>query len=270
MLHQKYIALSCICKENIDDIIEWIIYHRDIGVDAFILYNNDPEMHLYDLLPKELQSICVVKDWFLEKNGRQILAQKDCIKHYNQFRWIGFLDIDEYIVLLNNSTDIKQYLKNYEEYGGIGLHWLMFGSNNLMIKQSSTIYSYTQSCPSHGANIHIKSIINPKEYTGSHSDPHFIGTKNGNVNVNKEIIYDAFGNIRGTNKKPIIDINMRINHYYTKSLEDFNAKKNRGGGNMVDRIYTDTHFSSVQNENIYNDDIIRLYNRIKNEHPDRT
>lgn len=266
----NYIALSTMCKENLSDIIEWIEYHSAIGVDHFIVYNNDISLDLVSLIPQNLKQITSVIPWDYNFSGRQIYSQEHCIKHYSEFRWIGFLDIDEYIVLLNNSTDIKQYLKNYEEYGGIGLHWLMFGSNNLMIKQSSTIYSYTQSCPSHGANIHIKSIINPKEYTGSHSDPHFIGTKNGNVNVNKEIIYDAFGNIRGTNKKPIIDINMRINHYYTKSLEDFNAKKNRGGGNMVDRIYTDTHFSSVQNENIYNDDIIRLYNRIKNEHPDRT
>lgn len=266
--NDNYIALSSICKENIDDIIEWIIYHRDIGVDAFILYNNDPEMHLYDLLPKELQSICVVKDWFLEKNGRQILAQKDCIKHYNQFRWIGFLDIDEYIVLLDESTNIKDYLVEYDQFDGLCLHWLLFGSNNHTAKQKSTIFSYTQSCPSHGANEHIKSIINPNRYSGKHSDPHFIPTIGGNVNTLCKPVKDAFGSTRNTKSKPVISSHMRINHYYTKSIEDFEKKKNRGGGNMVNRKYTDDHFNGHQNENVYNDDIIRSYLKLKKNNND--
>jgi hypothetical protein len=259
----KYLALHAMCKEKTEDIIEWINYHKTIGVEHFILYNNNSnEHHLYDSLPKNLHSITTIVNWFYDMDGRQILAQKHCIKHNQNFRWIGFLDIDEYIVPLQESN-IANILKSYEEYDGLCLHWLLFGSNGLLTRQNSTIYSYTQSCPNHGANEHIKSIINPKKYTGYHYDPHFITTSNS-VNVNKEKVTDAFGSTRQNNRKPILDKVMRINHYYTKSLEDFSYKRDRKGGNLVNRIYSDKHFDSIQKENVYNDDIIKVYSKMKN------
>lgn len=263
--NSKYIALSAICKENIKDIIEWIEYHTAIGIDYFILYNNDSTQDIKTNLPKNLQNICDVIDWFYDSNGRQVASQKHCINNYRHFKWIGFLDIDEYIVLLNTESNIKSYMKEYEKFDGLCLHWLFFGSNGHTTKQNSTIYAYTQSCPSYGANEHIKSIINPKKYNSlKHFDPHYIPTDNS-VNVLKERVVDAFGSTRQNKKAPIINQIMRINHYYTKSVEDFMIKRARGGGNKVKRIYNNHHFESVQKENVFNDDIIQLYNKIKSE-----
>lgn len=271
MLHEKYIALSCICKENLQDIVEWIEYHKAIGVDYFILYNNDNMNDLKKLLPEYLKNVTSVVEWYpndisLSYNDfdkRQISSQIHCIKNYSDFRWIGFLDIDEFIVLLDiHRLNIKEYLTDYENYDGVCLHWLMFGSNNLITKQESTIYSYTQSCPNNAANQHIKSIINPKAYIPEHTNPHFMCTKRGSVNVYKNPVTSAFGD----GEKPIIDHLMRINHYYTKSLEDFQFKKNRYGHSENNKRYTESHFDSLQNENVYNNDIIILYDKIKNEH----
>lgn len=271
----NYIALSTMCKENLSDIIEWIKYHSAIGVDHFIVYNNDNTNNLKELLPDDIKSISTIIEWYSQDNSltysyfdqKQISSQIHSIKHYSDFRWIGFIDIDEFIVLLDHSKlNIKEYLVDYEDYDGLCLHWLMFGSNNLATKQESTIYSYTQSCPNNAANQHIKSIINPKAYIPEHTNPHFMRTKRGSVNVHKNPVTNAFGD----GSIPIIDKIMRINHYYTKSLEDFEFKKNRYGYSEKNKRYTDSHFNSLQTENIYNDDIIRLYNRIKNEHPDRT
>jgi hypothetical protein len=258
-----YIALSSMCKENIDDIIEWLEYHKAIGIDKFILYNNDSNQDLANLLPQHLKDTCLVIDWFYDFDGRQIVAQQHCIKKFSNFKWIGFIDIDEYIVLLDEDINIKSYIKDYEAFGGICLHWLLFGSNGHTNRQTSTIYSYTQSCPNHGANEHIKSIIDPKQYIGKHNDPHWLPTKNGNVNTKKEKVSDAFGSIRAEHKAPLIDYRMRINHYYTKSYEDFSNKKLRKGGNKVNREYKDSHFDNHQRENVYNNYIVVLYDKIK-------
>lgn len=260
--NDKYLALSTMCREKIEDIIEWIAYHKAVGVDHFFLYNNDTETpNLYNYLPKNLHPIVTIVNWFHNMDGRQILSQKHCIKYNQNFRWIGFLDIDEYIVPLDN-LNIANILRSYEQYDGVCLHWLLFGANGFETRQKSTIQSYTQSCPNHGANEHIKSIINPKKYSGYHYDPHFI-TTNNSVNVMKEKVIDAFGNTRITGRKPILHEIMRINHYYTKSLEDFSYKQHRKGGNLVNRVYSDKHFASMQKENIYNDDIIKVFNKIQ-------
>lgn len=263
------IALSVLCKESADDIKEWIQYHSAIGIDHFLLYDNGSFPKLTDALDSEInRGLVTIIDWTQDNYyGRQVRSQKHSIDNYKEFRWIGFFDIDEFIVLLDGSSNIKTYLSNYEDYDGICLHWLLFGANNHTTKQNSVIYNYTQSCPSHGANEHIKCIINPKGYDQKqiyHNNPHWMLTIKGSVNVLGQKVTDAFGSTRQRQSKPIINQIMRLNHYYTKSLEDFQIKASRGGGNKVDRKYEDVHFNSVQKENVFNNDIIVLYNRIKN------
>jgi len=263
------IALSALCKESADDIKEWVQYHSAIGVDHFLLYDNGSVPKLTDAFSSEINAkLVTVIDWTQDNHdGRQVRSQKHSIDNYKEFRWIGFFDIDEFIVLLDGSSNIKTYLPKYEDYDGICLHWLLFGSNNHTNRQSSVIYNYTQSCPTHGANEHIKCIINPKGYDKkmtNHYTPHWIPTNKGVVNVLRELVKDPFGGTRERKSQPIINQIMRLNHYYTKSLEDFQAKAARGGGNKVDRKYSDIHFNSVQKENVFNNDIILLYDRIKN------
>jgi hypothetical protein len=263
------IALSALCKESADSIKEWIEYHSAIGVDHFILYDNGSYPKLTDVFSSEIKNGLVsIVDWTQDnQHGRQIRAQVHCVNNYDYFRWIGFFDIDEFVVLLDESVDIKTYLSKYENYDGVCLHWLLFGANNHINRQNSIIYNYTQSCPTHGANEHIKSIINPKGYDktqGYHNNPHWMPTIKGSVNILGQVVQDAFGSTRQRQSKPIINEIMRLNHYYTKSLEDFQIKASRGGGNKVDRKYEDVHFKSMQKENVFNNDIILLYDRIKN------
>ncbi len=264
------IALSALCKEPAENIKEWIDYHFAIGVDHFILYDNGSYPKLTDVFSSEIKdSLISIVDWTQDnKNGRQIRTQIHCVNNYDYFRWIGFFDIDEFIVLLDESTNIKTYLDKYENYDGICLHWLLFGANNHINRQDSVIYNYTQSCPSHGANEHIKSIINPKGYDNraraSHYNPHWMPTTKGSVNVLGDRVVDAFGSTRQRKSQPVINEIMRLNHYYTKSLEDFQIKAARGGGNKADRKYEQLHFDSMQKEDVFNNDIILLYDRIKN------
>lgn len=197
-------------------------------------------------------------DWFYENNNRLTLSQESCIKNYSFYRWIAFLDMDEYIVLLEQKTNIKDYLVEYEEFDGICLNWLVFGANNHLDKQKSTIYSYTQSCPTHTWNEHVKSIINPSNYL-NHVNSHYMTTSNGSVNVFKE-------KVCGPRVKPyIIFDKMRINHYYCRSREDFFEKVARGGSNYPSQKYLDEHFNTLQTENVFNDDIIKLYDKIKKQ-----
>lgn len=255
MIKNNYVAMSAICRDRLEYIEEWLDYHLSIGIQKIILYDNLNKTPLTVSLEKYIQQGKLdVVDWNHDTlNGKQIRAQNDCIKNYQSFRWIGFLDIDEFIVLLEESPDIKTYLKEYEKYDGIGLHWLIFGSNGHKTRQKSILKSYTQSCPNSYINRHIKSFINPKNcIIRNFRDPHFIPTKNNTVNVRHEMVYNAFGT-----GKAIIDYKMRINHYYTRSWEDFFIdKKKRGGGSVTDRVYNDKCYATAHTENVFNDEIL--------------
>ena len=68
--NDKYLALSTMCRERVEDIVEWITYHKAVGVQHFFLYNNDNSIpNLYNYLPKDLHSIITIVNWFYQING---------------------------------------------------------------------------------------------------------------------------------------------------------------------------------------------------------
>ncbi len=249
----NYSAISAICKNEEEYIIEWVEYHLSLGIDSILLFDNYSEKPLKDFVDKYKKYNVHTFMW----DGKQEEAQTHSLNYNKDFRWIGLLDIDEYIVLLEQETNINNYLKRYEDYDGLCLHWLMFGSNNHKTKQQSTIQSYTQSCPSNLANIHVKSFVNPKNYLyqQKHKTPHWMPTKNGSVNVLYQKVDNPYG---GRGNKPVIDKVMRINHYYTRSYQDFFENKKPRKRYSPAGVYKKRDYKSVQKENVYNDDIIKF------------
>lgn len=263
---KQYVAMSAMCKDRIEYILEWIDYHYMIGVQHFILYDNNT----YDLKNYLQQyidnNIVTIIKWTDNKTGRQIRAQNEAIRAFGTFRWIGFLDIDEFVVLLNDEMDIKSYLQKYEDYDALGLHWMMFGSNGHKVRQDSVLKSYTSSFPQSKTNCHIKSFINPKAKNITQmckGRPHSFCTDLA-VNVLYEKSTGAFGAC-GNGGHAVLYKHMRINHYYTRSLEDFKEKIARGGGNLAERKYTMNHFNAYNDtkKGVFDNKILRNIQQYK-------
>ena len=51
------------------------------------------------------------------------------ISKKGNYSWMLYLDADEFLNL-NNFTDIKSLLYEFQEADSIGVNWLMFGTNN--------------------------------------------------------------------------------------------------------------------------------------------
>ena len=271
MIKNSSIALHAICKNEDYYIEEWIDYHSRIGIDYFILYDNNSDTSLKEQLTN-YKNVKVIK-WKDSYSATQLRSQKHCIIHNQNFRWIGFLDIDEYVVLLNDSTNLKEYMLEFEAYDGLGLYWLAFGANEHKHRQASTILSYTQSCPSLIAfNKHIKCFINPQKYIGNHWTSHYLPVNGNFVDVSHQDISSNWLSrqhfrtyIKDNNQKSILNDKMRINHYHTRSLEDFQHKMKRGGGISVNKVYTMDGYKHLNYENIYNDDIIKTLRKIEDK-----
>lgn len=73
-----------------------------------------------------------------------------------------------------------------------------------------------------GGNPHVKSIVNPRMVPGI-SNPHYATYFNGfhAINANGGIVEKFFNT-------PVIDDKIIINHYFTKSREEFELKAQRG------------------------------------------
>ena len=254
----KTIALCIICKDENEDLKENIDYHTLLGVDHFIIYDDGSKNPLSEDF-KNYKNV-TVNPWSSKDPHRyQQRCYESCVKQYkNDYKWIGFIDTDEFIVIKNDIMDIKEFLIPYEKYGGLGIQWKCFGSSGHIKRQKSTIKSYIHARPNK-EDRHIKSIVNPRVVIRT-NDPHSFRFKEGYfcVNENEERIIGPFNKPSVTkfsdfqikNKPFIITRNkIQLNHYVTRSEEDFKLKAQRGDVNCRPRTsrFTTKYWEQFQN-----------------------
>ena len=199
-------------------LFEWLNHHRSIGVDHFFLYDNDSAVPLTitgnDIVIKNISGLAM-----------QIQAYNKCLSDLKEGKLpacdrVAFIDEDEFIICENG--DIKETLKDYADFPALGINWRVFGSSGLKEKtpepQRKKFIKHTTG---HPYERHIKSIIDPSRTVGSSGNPHaFIYTVGNCVNVNNKVVDGAFAS-------PIYR-KIWIDHYYTRSLEEWKEKIAKG------------------------------------------
>jgi hypothetical protein len=116
---------------------EWIQYHKLLGFDGVLIYDNSDNYELENL-PEKYPNFVNVTHFpgHLQQNaayGHCAYTGK-AFQHYEgKENWAAFIDIDEFIVLKNYTT-IRDLLDDYNcianDVGCIGLNWRFFGSSH--------------------------------------------------------------------------------------------------------------------------------------------
>ncbi|MEM9303168.1 MAG: glycosyltransferase family 2 protein [Pseudomonadota bacterium] len=257
------VAICAVFKDENRYVREWLEYHASIGIDYFLMYDNMSAVPLAETISDYIDAgVATVIDLPGTHKGRQTEAYAQAIERLGDFEWAAFIDIDEFVVLLEEATDIKAYLKRYDDdVSSVGLHWLVFGANGHLKTQDSVLESYTQSCPNSYRCRHIKTILRVSRFERSGS-PHYFFVSSGRIaDVRGNVIKKQKGG--WGQRPPILNEVMRVNHYATRSRECFELKKQRGGGNSPARRKDDDYFDSIQTEDVQNHDILQLVKRIK-------
>lgn len=199
---------------------EWVDWHTLIGVDYFFIYDNESEIPISETLRGYENVIVTVR----EGKVQQVASYNDCIykqKHRLQpvCDWIAFIDDDEFIVIEDGST-IQEFLKD-KKTSGVVLNWCTFGSetNNTHLPQ---IERFTKCVPlGHHQTKYVKSIVQPSR-VHNFKEPHFpIYLKGAAADVKNRPIRGSY------TESPYREIAW-INHYYCRSLEEYQKKIDRG------------------------------------------
>lgn len=225
------LSVCAIAKNEAPYIKEWLDYHQLAGVKRFYIYDNESTDNLKDVLQPYIDQGVVVYRYY-PGALRQMPAYNDCVKRYgDKTKWMAFIDLDEFIVPVEKDS-IPEFLKDYEDFPGVGVNWVMFDSNGHNTKpQGGVIENYTRvhADDQYTVNHHIKSILQPKKCAYI-MNPHFCiyYEKAKAVTENKEevgnpdfALPDAFTKTVSVNK-------IRINHYYTKSREEYMERLKKG------------------------------------------
>lgn len=227
------ITLGLVAKNESKYLKEWVLYHKLIGVENFSIYLHnctDNSVEIAKSLNIPFKEISTSKiDWSIKSE-----VCMDVIKN-SITEFVFLLDIDEFIVLPNNEN-INDFLSlsQFDGFGGIALYQNIFGSNNhqkspfgLVIENYMKRHPDNLHIPKNYPNFQqpfdllktIKTIIRKKYFRKELNNSHEYGVDAPVVDENGKM-YNKYNFNRSTNK-------IRLNHYFTKSLEDWTFKTNR-------------------------------------------
>lgn len=266
-MKKHYLSICLITKDSHDYIEEWIDYHLKIGIDHIYIYDDGSELPLYGKIhnivknygdcsytPNTFENSKITYEYQNIPKPSQMITYQRCLKdHAVENQWLAFIDDDEF--LFSKQKPIKELLKDYEDFGALGVNWFMFGSSGYFTKQKSVLKSYLQRTSEEFIeNVHIKSIVNT-DYVDKDFiplDPHHFHFFDGRICVNENyhpIINTPF-NPKNTYDK------IQLNHYVTRSFEDFNNKNKRGYGDQSAKLLSIEFFDNINNNSTIYDNSI--------------
>jgi hypothetical protein len=233
------IAIVACVKNEVSYIVEWVRFHQAIGVRHFILYDDKSTDGTFDLLKGMMSgSELTVIPWSMHMyfgeperllNG-QVIAFAHAINNFGgAFDRMAFIDVDEFL-LPKNARTLQAALAPSEGFPNVSLPWHMFGhSGHEQRPELPVTRAYTKRVPDpmmrHEHAVNFKCIIDPTQVTKvavHHFDTRSYGDKTSN---------DAgvLATYRDRKRPEFYSAqNIQLNHYYSRSREEFRQKIARG------------------------------------------
>lgn len=247
------IAICAIFKDEARYLPEWLAFHRLVGIDQFVLYDNGSTDGGSELIRRSsFASRVTLIEW--PGAGAQIAAYEDfCANHAARFAWAAIIDLDEYI-MPESGTSIREPLarRTYSDYSAILLQWLVFGSSGHQRSPGGLVLeNYTTRLPAHfPACRHVKSLVRGKAVSTAGTTPHIVNVSGPTCNTRGQTVLSYA-------EQPLEchDV-MSIHHYFTKSRDDWTAKLRRGKADACDPAgnpYRDETFFEVERDALIED-----------------
>ena len=244
---QTGLAIVSVFKDEAPYLEEWILFHAMMGVRAFFLYDNGSIDTSAALLDQGEWGAEVKRlDWqsFDGINATQQLAHNHALANYGgQFRWMAFIDIDEFLFPVN-AADLSEVLETLTHLPGVSVPWVNFGPNGHAHQPDGLVIdNYTERAvfpprQDQTSLLRYKTVVDPVavESGGTHG---FGYRGEGEVMINEK-----------GDRRPPWDVRtpgfatsetLRLNHYFTRSEAELAKKLKKGrvsrNGGVVEAAY---------------------------------
>lgn len=214
--YKYYSSILLLIRDENEYIEEWINHFiNTIGVDHIYIYDNESSIPVEEYLEAMenpyLDRITFVRWKSTEK------TQEDANNHFllnyrDETRWVAPIDTDEFIQINDTSKSLNEFLKENEDYASILCEWVHYNANGHEKKtKGGVLERFTKVADWY------KVFPNGKR---------FIQTNrcNGFTRYNPELrAYCSDLDSQETNKEFF-----QLNHYITRSFEEWNNKMSRG------------------------------------------
>lgn len=212
---------------------EWLDYHICVGVNHFYLINQDGSAESKDiLLAYEKAGYVTQYDWthlqnkyegptfFFQKNRNHLGNIRVAKNHRHETRWLLKIDVDEFLFSKDTTKSVSELIETYDakKINYLRIPRIDFGSSGLITPPKGGVLSnYTQreSSSSNYKDCASTLFLNNNSYCYSQHYWSYKWLKKGHALTLSD------------------QDNLRINHYYTKSKEEYFQRQNISRGRRI-------------------------------------
>jgi hypothetical protein len=256
-------AIGAIFKNERPYILEWIAFHRSIGIKKFFIADNDSTDGSKDLL--RLLDLAGIIHYFDFPSESGVKPQQPAyskilnIARKSGIEWVAFIDADEFLMPEAENMDFFSCIEksvSQEDTGAVAINWAIYGSSGLEERPDGLVLKeFSKRAPLDlHINLHYKSLVKLKAVSGVSGTPHhfFLNEgfqyKNIQGSILENDLQDGIGKSHSIAISPI-----RINHYIVKSKNEFFNKKSPKGyassqATAKGKIYFEHHDRNDEND----------------------
>jgi hypothetical protein len=244
------VIVGCM-KNEAPYILEWVAYHRAMGVDNFLIYTNGCEDGTSEMLDR-LQELGIVQhrnndNW--KGNSPQQHALNQSLKEpmIRNADWIIHIDVDEFINVRCGNGTLQDFFERVPDASNVAMTWRLFGSNDVRTLKDEFVTTQFEACaPKHCPKPHtVWGFKTMFKNTGAYQKischrPNKLQEhlRDGVKWVNgsgKDMTREAADNGWRNSRKSIGYDLIQLNHYALRSAESYLVKRQRGRALHVDR-----------------------------------
>ena len=128
-----YLSVASVFKNESWNLKEWILHYKHHGVDHIYLVNDGSTDDFEPILEPFIREgfVTLFHNSITERyTGRQTdVNNKYFLPICNETQWIAQIDLDEFLYS-PVQVNLKEILKDYENYGTVETNWVWFNSND--------------------------------------------------------------------------------------------------------------------------------------------
>ncbi|MGL5009603.1 MAG: glycosyltransferase family 92 protein, partial [Paracoccaceae bacterium] len=234
---RKGIAVVLIVRNEERHIAEWARFHVAAGVDHFFVYDNGCTDQTLPNAKGALDRKLTILPWDQKfrdaRRGHeihnQVLAYAHAVRNFgSDFRWMAFIDVDEFLVPKQTAT-LTEALSPLEACRSISLPWHMFGrAGHKTPPEGGILPNYTRRNPDPMSDAkglrNFKMIVDPCHVTALKVHEMEVDRTSDTCNDRGQRFTLS---ARDTPAFYSAD-HIQLNHYYTRSDSELQAKIARG------------------------------------------
>lgn len=139
---EHFLSMMAVVRDENEYIGEWIRYHiEEVGFEHFYIYDNESQVPVLEYLEsanfKYLDRLTVIP-WETSRASQED-ANNDFLERYSrQTKWFLAADPDEYVVLKDGSKTLIEFLQENGQYATIKCLWKHYNANGQVAKTGGT------------------------------------------------------------------------------------------------------------------------------------